>query len=152
MGRANTAILTKLTHRVRRPPCGDGAQHRPVRFLGPRLRYRFGQPRARGFWRALPFSRRSDNESRCNRGRRLTARPLAKCTPGPRLPCMKQMNYPRCFAGPCCTRQIGLRAGWPRALLYVAISAGLWVSLPIGMAAKSASVHGQKLVGALVWP
>jgi len=41
-------------------------------------------------------------------------------------------------------------------LLYVAISAGLWVSLPIGMAATSASAqcHGQSAVldGALAWP
>ena len=78
---ANTTILTKLIHRVRGPPCGDGAQHRPGAFPGPAAAVR-GPPR--GFWRALAFSRRSDNESRCNRG--LTARSLAKCTPGPRLP------------------------------------------------------------------
>jgi len=38
-------------------------------------------------------------------------------------------------------------------LLYVAISAGLWVSLPIGMAVTSASAHGQSVVldGALAW-
>ena len=32
------------------------------------------------------------------------------------------------------------------ALRYVAISAGLWMSLPIGMAAAFASVHGQGAV------
>ena len=93
---ANTTILTKLIHRVRGPPCGDGAQHRPGAFPGPAAAVR-GPPR--GFWRALAFSRRSDNESRCNRG--LTARSLAKCTPGPRLPwprrvplCPRQWAFP----------------------------------------------------------
>ena len=67
----------------------------------------------------------------------------------------------RALLRPWCTStcQIGLPASWPRVLLYVAISAGLWVSLPIDTAAAvtSASANGRSavldgaLASALAW-